>query len=228
MSNKHVSVKGLCVKFQDYVLQDLFLDMKKGEFVSIVGKSGTGKTTLLNAIAGLNHYEGNINKPGKVSMVLQNHVLFPWMNVSENIAFGSNTKNKENINAIINTIELNGKEKSYPHELSGGQQQRVAIGRALAIDPSLLLLDEPFASLDYHTGQNMQNWLNQLLSKNKITTLLVTHDIDEAIALSDKIYTLKNKALENEFTIPFTKPRDYNIRYKPEFQELKQRIYNSY
>ena len=228
MANPYVCAKALGVKFDSDILRNLFFDVKKGEFVSIVGKSGVGKSTLLNALAGLVDFEGFVKKPEKVSFVFQDNSLFPWMNVEDNIAFALDKKDSKIIEKIIEVTGLNGKENNFPHELSGGQQQRVSIGRALAFNPDLLLLDEPFASLDSFTRSSMQDWINATLFKNKTTTILVTHDIDEAILLSDRILVLKNQRLENEFVVPFNKPRNSEIRYTNQFQELKKEIYGKY
>jgi len=224
MSNELVSIKCLGVKFDGIILEKVFLNIKKGEFISIVGKSGVGKTTLLNAIARLVNYSGEIRSPQEIGMVFQDHSLFPWMNVEQNISLGLEQSDSNAISKIIKSIGLIGKEKKYPCELSGGQRQRVAIGRALAIKPRLLLLDEPFVNLDTFTKLGMQEWMAKLLDENKITTILVTHDIEEAILLSDKCYVMKNKRMEEEFLIPFLKPRNSKLRYSKEFQDLKQKI----
>jgi len=228
MVNKYVSVIGLGVKFEQEILKGIFIDIKKGEFVSIVGKSGIGKTTFLNALAGLISFEGKIKKPLKISMVFQNYSLFPWMTVEQNISFGLENKDEKTIKEIIEIIGLKGKENNYPNKLSGGQQQRVAIGRSLATKPDLLLMDEPFANLDSFTRLKMQEWINDTLQKHKITTILVTHDIEEAILLSDRVLMMKNKTIEQEYTIPFTRPRNTEIRYLNSFQELKKTIHATY
>ena len=224
MTNEHVLISGLKVNFGEKILDNIFLKVKKGEFVSIIGKSGEGKTTLLNALAGLVNFEGKIRKPAKVAVVFQNYSLFPWMTVNENISFGLKEEDKTKVLELIHKIGLKGKENFYPKQLSGGQQQRVAIARALASNASLILLDEPFASLDSYTRIHMQNWLNNLHINHNTTTILVTHDVDEAILLSDRVLLLKNKTFQQEFTIPFTKPRENNIRYEPTFQELKKEM----
>ena len=223
MVNEFISIKALSVKFTKIVLQKIFLNVRKHEFISIVGKSGVGKTTFLNSIAGLVSYGGEIRCPPEIGMVFQGHSLLPWMNVEQNISLGLEKGGCE-IQKIIQAIGLEGKEKNYPYELSGGQKQRVAIGRALAIKPQLLLLDEPFANLDTFTKIVMEEWVNKLLNENKITTILVTHDIDEAILLADRCLVMKNKQFEQEFFIPFPKPRNPNIRYSKEFQQLKKEI----
>ncbi len=227
MAKEHVSVKGLKVNYGETILENVFLKARKGEFVSIVGKSGEGKTTLLNALAGLADFEGAIRKPEKTAFVFQNYSLFPWMTVKENIAFGASNNNEDTILELVKKIGLEGKENFYPKQLSGGQQQRVAIARALASEPDLILLDEPFASLDTFTRMHMQEWLKEMKKESNATTILVTHDVDEAMLLSDRVLVLKDKTLQNEFTIPFTKPRANEIRFEPEFQELKKEIIKS-
>lgn len=224
MTNSHVSLKGLQVNYKEEILKDIFLEIRKGEFVSIVGVSGNGKTTLLNAIAGLKSFNGTIRKPTKIGFVFQHDSLFPWMTVIENIAFGNENLSKQEISKIVSSIGLKGKEEFFPKQLSGGQQQRVAIARALAYKPELLLLDEPFSNLDSFTKLQMQKWLHDLLQKNKTTVILVTHDAEEAILLSDRIFALKNKTIEQEFTIPFGRPRATEIRFNDEFQKLKRKI----
>ncbi|MCR4369045.1 MAG: ABC transporter ATP-binding protein [archaeon] len=228
MTMEHVSVKGLSVKYGKPILKNIFLKARKGEFVSIVGKSGEGKTTLLNALAGLVDFDGEIRKPKRTAFVFQNNALFPWMNAQENIAFGMGKYSEAEAIEIMQKIGLSGKETSYPHQLSGGQQQRIAIGRAMASKPNLLLLDEPFAGLDSYTRLEMQEWINTIMQKNNITTLLVTHDIDEAILLSERVLLMKNKRIENEFNVPFTRPRNPEIRYTQQFQQLKKEIHASY
>ena len=211
VTRSHVSVKGLGVKLGQQIIEGIFMEMKKGEFASIVGKSGTGKTTFLNALSGLVKSEGQIRKPEKMALVFQNYSLFPWMSVGENIGFGLEKHDGKKIGEIISKIGLEGKENHYPYQLSGGQQQRVAIARALASEPELLLLDEPFASLDSYTRLKMQEWLNEMTNENNATTILVTHDVDEAILLSDRVLVLKDKTVKGVFTVPFTRPRESGI-----------------
>ncbi len=229
MTREFVSVKGLNVSYSGNapVLENVFFTAKKGEFTSIVGKSGVGKTTLFNSICGLNNYDGEIKRPEKIALVFQNYSLYPWMTVEENIAFGLGNKSENKIMEIAEKTGLAGMENRYPKQLSGGQQQRVAIARAMASKPDLLLLDEPFANLDSFTRLKMQEWLNELAHENKTTTILVTHDVDEALLLSDRVIVLKDKTLQNEFIVPFVKPRRNEIRYEPEFQELKKGIIKS-
>lgn len=228
MSNEHVNIKGLSVRFDEPVLDGVFLKIKKGEFVSLVGKSGVGKSTLLNAIAGFVPFKGDIKKPERIGFVFQQHALFPWMTVKENILFGMQNPEEKHALDTIQLIGLNGKENAFPTQLSGGQQQRVALGRALALQPHLLLLDEPFASLDAFTRTQMQDWVKGVLDNVQTTAVLATHDIDEALLLSDRILVIKNGAIETEFAVPFEKPRENEIRFSSEFQELKKKILASY
>ncbi len=182
-------------------LKDINLTVNKGEFISIIGSSGCGKTTLLRLIAGLDKpqsgklllYGEEITKPNpQRGYVFQQGSLFPWLTVEDNIAAGLKARHvyKENKNKIAEYIELiglNGFEKSYPHQISGGMAQRVAIARALINDPEILLLDEPMGALDSFTRADIQDKLLELRKRNNATMILVTHDVDEAIYLSDRI-----------------------------------------
>jgi NitT/TauT family transport system ATP-binding protein/sulfonate transport system ATP-binding protein len=182
-------------------LKDINLTVNKGEFISIIGSSGCGKTTLLRLIAGLDKpqsgklllYGEEITKPSpQRGYVFQQGSLFPWLTVEQNIAAGLKARhvykeNKSKIAEYIELIGLNGFEKSYPHQISGGMAQRVAIARALINDPEILLLDEPMGALDSFTRADIQDKLLELRKRNNATMILVTHDVDEAIYLSDRI-----------------------------------------
>ncbi len=182
-------------------LSDINLSIQKGEFVSIIGSSGCGKTTLLRLIAGLDKPQsGEILLDGEKitdpspsrGYVFQQGDLFPWLTVEKNIASGLKARhvyreNKHKVKEYISLIGLEGFEKSYPYQISGGMAQRVAIARALINDPELLLLDEPMGALDSFTRADMQDKLLELRKSNDATMLLVTHDVDEAIYLSDRI-----------------------------------------
>ena len=192
------------------VLKNINLDIKEGEIVSLLGPSGCGKSTTLKIIAGILELDdGDIlfdeksvkNIPtGKenVSIVFQEYLLFPHMNVFENIEFGlkmkkiSKKNRKEKVEELIDLVKLRGYENKYPSELSGGQQQRVAIARTLAINPKVLLLDEPFSNLDINLRNEMREFVLSLQKKLKITTILVTHDKEEALMMSDKIAVMLN------------------------------------
>jgi NitT/TauT family transport system ATP-binding protein/sulfonate transport system ATP-binding protein len=183
------------------VLRDFTLTVQRGEFLSIIGSSGCGKTTLLRLIAGLDAPESGelilngekITEPApQRGYVFQQGSLFPWLTVEKNIASGLKARgiykeNKADVARYIELIGLQGFEKSYPHQISGGMAQRVAIARALINNPDALLLDEPKGALDSFTRADIQDKLLELWKKNKTTMILVTHDIDEAIYLSDRI-----------------------------------------
>lgn len=187
------------------VLEDINLCVEDGELVSLLGPSGCGKTTTLKSIAGLIHVDKGsvflgderindlaIEKRGTV-IVFQDHLLFPHLNVSENIGFGlkmakrPKTYIKEQVNKMLDLVQLSGYDNRYPNELSGGQKQRVALARALAIEPRVLLLDEPFSNLDPSLKDSIRELTLELQRKLKITTILVTHDREEALMYSDRI-----------------------------------------
>ena len=206
MSETILEVKNVGHTYRDEdseteALRDINLEVKEGEFVSIIGASGCGKTTLLRMIAGLNKYKtGEIilhslreeNDKGNIGYVFQQKTLFDWMTIEQNIAYGLKArkvykKNAHLVKEYIELIGLEGFEKAYPHQISGGMAQRVAIARALINNPEVLLLDEPMGALDSFTRANLQDKLLELKSKNNTTMILVTHDVDEAIYLSDRI-----------------------------------------
>jgi len=182
-------------------LKDFNLSVRRGEFISIIGSSGCGKTTLLRLIAGLDAPESGelilngerITQPAPHrGYVFQQGSLFPWLTVEKNIAAGLKAQgiykeNKDEVARYIDLIGLKGFEKSFPHQISGGMAQRVAIARALINNPAVLLLDEPMGALDSFTRADIQDKLLELWKKNKTTMILVTHDVDEAIYLSDRI-----------------------------------------
>ena len=183
-------------------LQDINLEIQEGSFISIIGGSGCGKSTLLRIIGGLEkQYESEVLVGGKAvekpsrekGFIFQDHRLLPWMTVKENIRFSRSKEQKKNEDLIqknIDLVGLTGFENAFPKELSGGMAQRVAIARALANRPKLLLLDEPFGALDAITKINLQEQLLKIWEKEKITMILVTHDIDEAIYLGKKVVVM--------------------------------------
>lgn len=207
MSNNVIlEIKGVNRIYKDEenlvnALSDISLSVQEGEFVSIIGSSGCGKTTLLRLIAGLDQPQSGelllngekITEPSPSrGYVFQQGGLFQWLTVEQNIAAGLKARhvyrqNKQKVAEYISLIGLEGFEKSYPHQISGGMAQRVAIARALINDPELLLLDEPMGALDSFTRADIQDKLLELRKSNNATMILVTHDVDEAIYLSDRI-----------------------------------------
>ncbi|OUM03957.1 ABC transporter ATP-binding protein [Variovorax sp. JS1663] len=188
------------------VLQDIDLHVPAGRFVSIVGASGCGKSTLLRLVLGLDaQYEGRILLDGQPisgtgrerGIVFQDHRLFPWLNVAQNIAVGlrnaplSAREKRELVAEHVALVGLEGFEKSFPHQISGGMAQRVAIARGLVNRPRVLLLDEPFGALDALTRSRLQNELQRIWQKERITMLLVTHDVEEAVFLGDRVVVMQ-------------------------------------
>lgn len=215
-----VEIRNIHKSFGDKkILNNISFSIKEGEMVTLLGPSGCGKSTTLKIIAGLISLDSGdilfneksiINTPvekRKAVIVFQDNLLFPHMNVKENIGFGLKMAKvkKETIwskvNEMINLVHLNGCENKYPHELSGGQKQRVAIARALAIEPKILLLDEPFSSLDIRLRETLRDFICSVQKKLNITTLLVTHDKEEALMISDKIAVMINGEIK-QFASP--------------------------
>lgn len=196
------------------ILKDISMTVNEGELVALLGASGCGKTTILHIIAGLiDQNQGTVNLNGSsidevpieqrdIALVDQKLLLFPHMTVSENIGFGLKVRRvakkeiKAQVSELIELVELQGQENKYPSQLSGGQLQRVAIARALAIKPRILLLDEPFSKLDISLRSTLQRLLRQIQKRLKMTTILVTHDKDEALLMSDKVAMIIDGRLE--------------------------------
>jgi len=206
-------------------LDGVSLSIAAGELVSIVGPSGCGKTTLLNLLAGFEQpTRGELRVDGQLitapgwerAVVFQEYALFPWYTVSQNIRYGLKRKRypeaEQNrlIEHYIGLVGLRGFESRYPRELSGGMRQRVSIARALAVNPSILLMDEPFASLDIQTREYMQDELLKIWEREPKTVIFVTHSIDEAIKLSDRIAIMAPRPgrVEEIKKVPFDRPRD--------------------
>jgi len=210
-----VSINDLTFKYQnnsDLVIDNFTLEIEKGKIIAVLGKSGSGKSTLLRIISGLEiPIKGNIVINNKtmvdentfiepehrgIGMVFQDYALFPHMTIEKNIEYGLYKINKEEkrkrVEEVLELVNLTGLNKRYPNQLSGGQQQRVALARALAPSPSLLLLDEPFSNLDAELKTKIRNELKLILKKAKITSIFVTHDIEDAKEISDKIIYLTN------------------------------------
>jgi NitT/TauT family transport system ATP-binding protein len=198
------------------VLQNLSLKVKHGEFVVLVGPSGCGKTTLLNILSGyLKPQAGSVQKEGIIRTVYQHDGLFPWLTVKENITMGlklAGDKNQQEneLRELIELIHLQGFENHYPHQLSGGMRQRVELARVIAGDSDILLMDEPFSALDYQTRLRMRVELVRLLEKRPRTVVFVTHDIEEAVQLADRVLVLSNRPshISREFQINSPRPRN--------------------
>ncbi|MEB9669115.1 MULTISPECIES: ABC transporter ATP-binding protein [Bacillus cereus group] len=201
------------------ILENMSLQVEEGEFISILGPSGCGKTTLLSIIAGLlDPIEGIVfldgepitTKTSSMGYMLQQDYLFPWKTIEENIMLGLHIRKiydeqtKEHTLQLLKQVGLHDVEQQYPRELSGGMRQRAALVRTLATDPKILLLDEPFSALDYQTKLKLEDLVFSLLRKYKKTSLLVTHDIEEAIAMSDRIYLLQTNPgkIAKTFIVP--------------------------
>ena len=197
------------------VFRDLSLEILNGEFVAIVGPSGCGKTTLLNLASGHDTpTAGSVEREGEVRMVFQQSGLFPWRTVQENIALGlraipDKQEAATQLLELIRLIKLEGFEHHYPHQLSGGMKQRVELARALAGNSDLLLMDEPFSALDYLTRLRMRQELARLLAQRPRTVLLVTHDIEEAAQLADRVLVLTERParISVEVCIAAKRPR---------------------
>lgn len=214
VGNAFLSVKGINKRFGDVLaLDDVSLDVEQGEFVCLVGPSGCGKTTLLRVIAGLEQQErGTIHLNGRdiscldpqrrdYGILFQSYALFPNLSVAQNIAFGLSTRRADRdhvtarVSEMLALVGLSGLESRYPSQISGGQQQRVALARALAPAPSLLLLDEPMSALDAKVRDHLQAELRELQKKLSVTTVMVTHDQHEAMAMADRIAVMQSGAI---------------------------------
>ena len=193
------------------VLRDVSVRLSPGEVGAIVGPSGCGKTTLLRIIAGLDkEFEGHVARPsgGKLGVVFQEPRLLPWRSVIDNVRLAAPKANDNDIDALFKALGLEGHRDHYPGELSGGLARRVSLARAFAVAPDLLLLDEPFVSLDAALAQRLRAELAMLVEQRPVTTLLVTHDIDEAISLADRIILLSSRPARVLGNIVIDTPRN--------------------
>ncbi|MEN8127521.1 MAG: ABC transporter ATP-binding protein [Planctomycetota bacterium] len=219
-------------------LKNIHLKIQPGRFVTIVGATGSGKTTLLDLASGLLkpskgciHHQHSLNLKSDIAYVFQHYTLLPWLTVLKNVAFGlrlrgqSYEKRNKTAKDWIDKVGLTGFEKAYPHELSGGMRQRTAIAQALAVEPKLLLMDEPFGSLDDSTRADLQNILIELHQQSQTTILFVTHNIDEAIYLADRVIALSPSpgTVLEDITVDIKKPRN---RTSNVFNELFLEIRN--
>jgi NitT/TauT family transport system ATP-binding protein len=222
MAGKGLDIGGLSVSYGERrVLEDVNLSVRSGEFVAIVGKSGCGKTTLLNAISGFVPYCGKIEVSDSVGMVFQDHAIFPWMTVEANVSFGMQCRDSAR---YLEMIGMSDKALKYPFELSGGERQRVALARALAGNSNLILMDEPYGSLDVFTRAQMQRWLLDLWEKERKTILFVTHSIEEAVLLADRVLVMKGGRISREFRIALGRPRDKTTVFTKKFVDYVRHI----
>lgn len=222
-------------------IRNMNLSIGENEFVSLVGPSGCGKSTFLLMAAGLDEpsagellFNGQlIDGPGKSrGMVFQSYTLFPWLTVSGNIRFAlqksklGSEQQKALVNEFVSLVGLQGFESAYPNQLSGGMRQRVAIARALVYRPQMLLMDEPFGALDAQTRRLMQELLLQVWESHRTTVLFVTHDIEEALFLSDRIYVMSARpgTIKAEIKVDFVRPRLVEIETAPEFLALRKQL----
>jgi ABC-type nitrate/sulfonate/bicarbonate transport system ATPase subunit len=218
-------------------LQDVQTEIQPGEFISLIGPSGCGKSTFLRLVAGLiKPDEGSFTLDGvpisgagyERGLVFQDPTLFPWLTIYENVAFGLKIRGlykekKDDVKEFIKLVGLEGFEKAYPHQLSGGMAQRAALARALVNHPKVLLLDEPFGALDAFTRMNMQDELIKIWQERGTTTIMVTHDVDEAIYLSDKIFVMTPRPakIESIIKVEIGRPRERDL---PDFLKLRAKI----
>jgi NitT/TauT family transport system ATP-binding protein len=250
-----IDIRGLTKRFAPtdgalaplVALEDITLSMGHREFVSIVGPSGCGKTTLLRILAGLTSCdEGDLFINGvpvgaataRLSMVFQQGGLLPWKTAWENVALGLellwhrplNQEDRAEVQRYIDLVSLTGFERYYPHQLSGGMQQRVGLARALVRQPEILLMDEPFGALDAQTRALLQDELQRLWAETRSTVVFVTHDLDEAIYLADRVVILTKRPgrVKQLLTVDLPQPRcDYDARAEPAFLTVRRLAWNS-
>lgn len=243
MNNNILSIKNLSKTYntingETIALDDITLDIKKGEFICIVGSSGCGKSTLLSILAGLESKSSgeviwNKNKP-TIGYMLQNDALFPWLSILDNATLGLLIKHKKNeqsinyVKKLLKTYSLEEFMDKYPNELSGGMKQRVALIRTLALNPDILLLDEPFSALDYQTRLAVSDDVYKIIKQEKKTAIMITHDIAEAISLADRVIVLSKRPgrIKAIYDIKLTnKSTPINNRKAKEFSEYYELLW---
>ena len=238
-------VQNLCKRFGDKtVLEDINFSIQSGEFVTFVGSSGCGKSTLLRLIAGLDYPSGGriqvdgspVEGPGPDrGMVFQKYSLYPWLNAADNVAFGMRLQGMTSADVrdrtayFLEVVGLQDAATKLPRELSGGMQQRVAIARALATNPSVLLLDEPFGALDLQIRETMQEFLLQLWQRTGLTVLLITHDVEEALVLAQRVHVLAPNPgrIIRSLDVTLDKSDLDQLRLSAEFLQLRRSLATS-
>ncbi|MCR5387526.1 MAG: ABC transporter ATP-binding protein [Treponema sp.] len=234
----NIKINNISKSFDDvHVLNNFSLDIEPGNFVSLIGPSGCGKSTLLRIIGGLEKsYEGTVVLDGEKitkagndrGFAFQGSNLFPWLTVKGNVAFGLKARKiykekKQDVTDIINLVGLKGFENSYPHQISGGMQQRASLARSLVGHPKVLLLDEPLGALDAFTRMNLQDEILRIKNENNMTMLMVTHDVDEAIYMSDKVVVMSARPSRVEAVIDINLPRP-RVRVQDAFTLYRNKI----
>lgn len=219
------------------VLEDIALDIAPGEFITVIGPSGCGKTTLLDCIAGLATYDSGsiriagaqVQGPGPDrAVVFQQASLFPWRTIERNVGYGAEmlgwdkSRIAERVRSAIDVVGLSGYEKHHPHQLSGGMQQRANLARALVMDAPVVLMDEPFGALDAMTKKTMQDELLSVSARIGSTVVFITHDIDEAVYLADRVVLLRPRPgrVDSIYDVPFARPRQRDVVDSAEFRAL--------
>ena len=238
-------VQNLCKRFGDKtVLEDINFSIQSGEFVTFVGSSGCGKSTLLRLIAGLDYPSGGriqvdgspVEGPGPDrGMVFQKYSLYPWLNAADNVAFGMRLQGMTSADVrdrtayFLEVVGLRDAATKLPRELSGGMQQRVAIARALATNPSVLLLDEPFGALDLQNRETMQDFLHKLWQRTGLTVLLITHDVEEALVLAQRVHVLAPTPgrIIRSLDVTLDKSDLDQLRLSAEFLQLRRSLSGS-
>ncbi len=238
-----VKVENLNVNYgENTILNDLSFSIKENEFFVLVGKSGSGKTTLLKSISGLLDYNGRIVTNGELRLVFQDDRLLPWLKVSQNIKLGIPVYNnnhidrdhklseetKEKIVQVSEHLEIEDLLRKYPDQISGGEKQRVSIARAFISEPQIVLMDEPFKSLDIFTKENIYDWLLNFWRKLGSSIIYVTHDLEEALFLGDRVALLQDGQIIKSIEVPFDRPRNKNIKYSDKFTEYRKMLAASF
>ncbi len=237
-----LDIQDLSIYFDDlHVLDNISFQMAEGDFVSLLGPSGCGKSTLLNLVAGLlAPTSGTISRDGipvtapgpDRSMVFQDDAVFPWYTVAQNVEYGlrvkgvEKTERRAKAQSFVDLVGLTGREDAYPYQLSGGMRKRVDVARALAAEPDVLLMDEPFASLDAMTKTRLQAEFLRIWEDSRATVLFVTHDVEEALYMSERVFVMSTEPgqLFHQTDVPFPHPRGVSLRTSTAFQDQRAEL----